>query len=218
MLTFVFPWRSRSLLHKARREWRLYLLVLPSLALVTTFAYFPAASAIYNSFFEWSGGESKQLIGLDNFRRAWSDPVLWNSFLTVSILMVFNLFKLLPSILIAVLIHRLRSDRWQYLYRVLLVIPMIVPGLVTLFIWKFIFDPKFGALNQVLDLTGLKSLLVSLDHFFGWGVFFQNASIGWLSQPQLILPSLFIFGFPWIGAAGVLIFLAGIAVDQPRDL
>ena len=195
---------------KLLREWKLYFFVLPSLALVLVFSYFPATSAVYHSFFEWAGGDTKQLIGLDNFRRAFHDQVLIDSFLTVSVLIVFNLFKMIPSILLAVLIHRLRSDRWQYLYRVLLVVPMIVPGLVTLFIWKFFFDPNLGVLNGLLDFTGLKGALVWLDHVFGWGVFYANVPIGWLSQPELILPSLFLWGFPWIGAVGVLIFLAGL--------
>ncbi len=195
---------------KALREWKLYFFIIPSLLLVATFSYFPAASAIYHSFFDWQGGDNKQLIGFDNFRRAMGDQVLWDSFKTVSILIVFNLFKMIPSILMAVLIHRLKSDNAQYLYRVLLVVPMIVPGLVTLFIWKFFFDPNLGVLNNVLDFTGIKSLLVSLDGFFGWGVFFDNVPIGWLSQPELILPALFIWGFPWIGTVGVLIYLAGL--------
>ena len=196
---------------KALREWKLYFLVLPALALVGTFAYFPAASAIYHSFFDWAGGDAKQFVGLENFRRAWNDQVLRDSFVTVAVLMVFNLFKMIPSILMAVLIHRLTSDRWQYLYRALLVVPMIIPSIVTLFIWKFFFDPNLGVLNQLLDLTGLKHVLVWLDQaVFHWNVFFDGVPIGWLSQPDLILPSLFLWGFPWIGAVGVLIYLAGL--------
>ncbi|MBL9191968.1 MAG: sugar ABC transporter permease [Opitutaceae bacterium] len=196
---------------KALREWRLYCFVVPSLVLVATFAYFPAVSAVYHSFFDWAGGEAKQWVGLDNFRRAFRDQVLWDSFRTVSVLMVFNLFKMIPAILLAVLIHRLRSDRWQYVYRALLVVPMIVPHLVTLFIWKFFFDPNFGVLNRMLDVTGFKRVLVWLDQsVFHWNVFSLDAPIGWLSQPNLILPSLFIWGFPWIGTVGVLIYLAGL--------
>lgn len=195
---------------KALSEWRLYLFVLPTVLLVGTFAYFPAASAIYHSFFEWGGGEAKQFIGLGNFQRAWHDQTLGQSLATVALLMVFNLFKMIPSILMAVLIHRLTSDRWQYLYRALLVVPMIIPSIVTLFIWKFFLDPNFGALNRLLDLTGGKQVLVWLDGIFHWGVFFEGVPIGWLSQPELVLPSLFIWGFPWIGAVGVLIYLAGL--------
>jgi ABC-type sugar transport system permease subunit len=93
----------------------------------------------------------------------------------------------------------------------LLVVPMIVPGLVTLFIWKFFLDPNLGVLNKLIDFTGLKSVLVAINDFFGWGVFFEGVPIGWLSQPELFLPALFIWGFPWIGTVGVLIYLAGLS-------
>jgi raffinose/stachyose/melibiose transport system permease protein len=196
---------------KALHEWPLYLFVLPSLVLVLLFAYFPALSAVYHSFFMWHGGNAKQFVGLRNFEALVRDATLWTSFATVGVLVVANIFKLIPSIALAVLVHRLKSSRSQYLYRVILVLPMIVPGLVTLFIWKSFFDPNFGLVNRLLDLTHLKAVLVWLDaDVFHWGVFRAAVPIGWLSQPQLILPALILWGFPWIGAVGVLIYLAGL--------
>jgi len=195
---------------KLLREWKLYFFIVPALLMVLIFSYFPAGSAIYHSFFDWSGGEAKQFISWDNYIRAFHDSTLLSSFVTVGALLIFNLFKMLPSILIAVLIHRVSSDKWQYAYRALLVVPMIVPHLVTLFIWKFILDPNLGALNRIIEATGFKSVLVWINDFFGWSVFFQDVPIGWLSQPELILPALFIWGFPWIGTVGVLIYLAGL--------
>jgi len=197
-------------LKKALNKWRLYFFVLPALVMIATFAYFPAASAVFHSAFDWQGGEAKTYAGLENFKRAVNDHILWQSFVTVGILVVANVFKLIPSIFVAVLIHRLISDKWQYWYRVLVVIPMIVPHLVVLFIWKFFFDPNLGVLNSVLNATGLKSLLVWLDGVFGWGVFLEGVPIGWLNEPALIIPSLIIWGFPWIGSVGVLIYLAGL--------
>lgn len=193
-----------------RRDWSLLLFLLPSLAVLATFAYYPAASAVYNSFFDWQGGDAKQFVGLNNFARMLNDRVLWHSFFVVAILTLFNVVKMLPSIAMAVVIHRLFSQRAQYLYRVLLVIPMLVPGLVTLFVWKFFFDPTLGPLNSFLEATGIHRLLAQIDGWVGWGVFTEDAPIGWLTQPELILPALFLWGFPWIGAVGVLIFLAGL--------
>lgn len=196
---------------KALNEWKLYLFVLPSLVAICTFSYFPALSALYHSFFEWSGGSIKQFLGLDNFRRILQDAVLWKSFGTIGILIVANLFKMIPAIVVAVLVHRLKSDKSQYWYRVMVVIPMIVPSLVTLFIWKFFFEPNLGVLNNLLDATHIKSLLVALDtNVLHWGVFREGTPIAWLGQPQLIIPSLIIWGFPWVGAVGVLIYLAGL--------
>lgn len=196
------------------RSWgrcAIWLFVLPSLALIVGFAYGPAASAIYHSFFEWQGGTSKRFIGLDNFRRAWNDGVFWWSFVTIGILVVANIIKLIPSVALAVLIHRMRSDRWQYWYRVLVVIPMVVPGLVVLFVWKFFLDPNIGPVNQLLDACGVKALLVHVDGWCGWGVFREDLPIGWLSQPALVIPALILWGMPWISSIGVLIYLAGLS-------
>lgn len=196
---------------KALLEWRLYLLVIPAIVLVGVFSYFPAASAIYHSFFRWQGGDAKEFIGLDNFSRALGDTIFWESFLVIAILVVANIVKLVPSIFVAVMIHRLKSDKWQYWYRVAVVLPMIVPSLVTLFIWKFFFDPTKGALNEFLQATGLKQVLVWLDaNVLHWDVFHAGLPIAWLGEPNLIIPSLIIWGFPWIGAVGVLIYLAGL--------
>jgi len=66
--------------------------------MVLIFSYFPAGSAIYHSFFDWSGGEAKQFISWDNYTRAFQDSTLLSSFVTVGALLIFNLFKMLPSI------------------------------------------------------------------------------------------------------------------------
>ena len=195
---------------KALLEWKLYLFIVPSMVLIATFSYYPTISAIYHSFFLWGGGDTKEFVGLKNFTDILNDKVFWTSFITIGILVIANIFRMIPSIFLAVLIHRLKSDRWQYWYRVLLVVPMIVPGLVTLFIWKFFFDPNLGVLNAALDASHLKVMLVHLDKFFGWGVFFEGVPTAWLGEPALIIPALIIWGFPWIGAVGVLIFLAGL--------
>jgi ABC-type sugar transport system permease subunit len=200
------PPRNRS----QRLDAALYLFVLPALVAVAVFCYAPAISAVYHSFFRWSGASETQFIGLDNFRRLIADSVLWQSFLTLGILAAANVLKLIPSIALAVLIHRVKSDRLQYIYRVLVVLPMMVPSLVVLFVWKGFFDANSGALNSFLESSGLMNLLCHIDTLLGWGIFKIGQSPAWLGQPDLIIPSLILWGFPWIGAVGVLMYLAGL--------
>ncbi|MBN1553363.1 MAG: hypothetical protein JXA11_01350, partial [Phycisphaerae bacterium] len=91
------------------------------------------------------------------------EPLFWNTFKLIGILLAANLFKMWPCIFAAVVLHRLRSEKWQYFYRVLLVIPMVVPSIVTLLIWKSFFDPTAGILNSVLQNTGMMALLHQMD-------------------------------------------------------
>ena len=89
-----------------------------------------------------------------------------------------------------------------YLYRVMFVIPMIIPGMVGILIWKYFYEPNNGILNGLLRMMGFLS---------------PTDSIQWLSDERLIIPSLIFMGFPWVGAFGVLIYLAGLQ-SIPEDV
>jgi ABC-type sugar transport system permease subunit len=197
------------------RYWPLYLLVLPSVAIVALFSYFPVASAVYHAFFRWNGDYINELTWFMNFEEAFRDPVLWRGFGIIGILVIANLFKMIPSIITAIVINRLSSPKASYLYKVLFVIPMIIPGMVWLLIWKFFYDPTYGILNQILSVTGILPLLCNLDAFFHWGIFTAGVSPVWLGDTNLIIPSLIFWGFPWVGIVGVLIYLAGLqSIDE----
>jgi ABC-type sugar transport system permease subunit len=143
--------------------------------------------------------------------RRLGDWLLWKSFTLIFILVAANLLKMWPSIFTAVCIHRLRSDRWQYVYRVLFVVPLIIPHMVGLLIWKFFYDPNVGPLNKVLTATHLDTALVWLDKWvLHLGVFTYPFKPAWLADPDLIIPALIFWGFPWVGVVGVLIYLAGL--------
>lgn len=146
-----------------RHLWPVYLLVLPSLALIATFSYFPAVSATYHAFFRWDGDEVSEFVDWANFERALQDPMLGKAFVLVMIFIAANLVKMVPSIITAVTIHRLASDRARYLYRVAFVIPMIIPGMVWLLLWKYFYNPIVGVLNNVLEATGTMVGLQWLD-------------------------------------------------------
>lgn len=150
------------------------------------------------------------LVYLISVRKA-GDNLLWLSFRLILILIAANLFKMWPSIFTAVCIHRLKSERWQYLYRVLFVIPMIIPQMVALLIWKFFYDPNVGVLNKILIMSGFDKILIWMDKWvLHLGVFTEPFKPAWLGNPDLIVSALVFWGFPWVGVVGVLIYLAGL--------
>jgi raffinose/stachyose/melibiose transport system permease protein len=195
----------------------LYAFLLPTVVLVALFMYFPAVSGIYYSFFNWNGDELATPVGLENYTRSLTnDPQFGHAFLVVGILFVASLFKMIPSILTAVVIHRITSDKMRYIYRLLFVVPMVIPWMVVLLIWKFFYDPVVGLLNSFLSSTGLMNALVAAN---GWlvnvgitdlTIFQSGRPPAWLGDHNLIIPSLIFWGFPWIGIIGVLIYLSGL--------
>jgi ABC-type sugar transport system permease subunit len=92
---------------------------------------------------------------------------------------------------------------------------MIIPSMVYLLVWKFFFQPE-GLFNRILHATGLMAVLGGLDRILGWGGLFAAAQNPvWLGSPDLVLPAMILWGFPWVGVVGVLIYLAGLqAIDR----
>lgn len=193
------------------KAWTAYFLVLPSLTLVLLFSYYPAVSGVFHSVFFWNGNDISYFTGLENYFFLFTDPAYLRGFVLVGILVLANIVKMAPSIATAVWIHRLKSDRAQYWYRVAFVIPMVVPSMVFILIWKLFYDPTIGPLNSVLRSSGLMNVLVWLDgNVLHWGSFTEAGSPAWLGDPNLAVFSLIFWGFPWVGAFGVLVYLAGL--------
>ncbi len=64
-------------LKRVATYWPMYFFVLPSALLVSVFAYFPAGSAMYHSFYRWNGHYINNFVGFGNFRRALGVPTYW---------------------------------------------------------------------------------------------------------------------------------------------
>jgi len=194
-----------------RHHWQIYLFVLPTVALVALFQYYPAASGVFHSFYRWNGADISEPVGLQNYLDLVKNADFWNSFRVAFILGLWNVIKMSTALAVAVAIHRCRSARMQFLYRVLFVVPMVLPGLVVVLIWRsFFFEATSGYLNLFLKSTGLMRVLDWLArNVLGWGdIFAPDKNPAWLGHPRLILPACIIWGFPWVGSFAVLTHLA----------
>ncbi len=212
MIGRTIRWRE------VKHHWEIYLFVVPTLLLIGLFIYYPAGSGVFHSFFRWNGADISEFVGVDNYVGLLKSSEFWQSFKIALILGLWNVVKMIPALLVAVCIHRCRSVKMQFLYRTLFVIPMVIPGLVVVLIWRsFFFEANSGFLNRFLNSTGLMGLLTWLDGFFHWGgVFVQGQAPAWLGDPRLILTACVVWGFPWVGSFAVLTHLAklqGISKD-----
>lgn len=180
----------RELWHKKH----LYFFLLPCFAFLLVFSYYPPLFAIYNSFFQWDGFSPRVFIGLQNFTELFKDKMFTGSIGNLLILMGSGLvIGLSVPLFVAELIFNLRNDRLRYIYRLLFIIPMVVPGLVGTFLWRFILDPNVGILNMLLTSIGGEA----------W-------RLQWLGGTRTVIPAFIIMGFPWVSGVNVLIYLAGL--------
>lgn len=203
---------------EVKYHWEIYLFVIPTLVLIGLFVYYPAASGVFHSFFRWNGADISEYVWLDNYISLLQSTEFWKSFKIAFILGGWNVIKMIPALLVAVCIHRCRSVRMQFFYRTMFVVPMVIPGLVVVLIWRsFFFEATSGYLNRFLFSTGLFNVLAYLDKLLQWGgIFVSGQSPAWLGDPRLILIACVIWGFPWVGSFAVLTHLAklqGISKD-----
>lgn len=157
------PASRRKWVHKSRTYFFLYLLMFPTVASMAVFGYYPKIDVLIKSVYRWTPGQIEEYIGAKHYLDAFSDPIFWQSFKVVMIMLVANLAKMWPGIIVAIALHRLLSDRWRYIYQVCFVIPMVVPSMVFILVWKSFYDPDFGILNRFLNGTGLMHVLAWLD-------------------------------------------------------
>lgn len=155
-------WRSR-IYNKSKLYLSLYLLVLPTSLSLLVFSYYPKIDVVLMSFFRWQPPLVQDWAGFNNYLEAFSDPIFWQSFQLVGIILLANLFKMWPGIFAAIALHRLANKKLRYLFQVSFVVPMIIPSMVWLLIWKSFYDPSFGLLNRFLNVTGGMEILNLLD-------------------------------------------------------
>lgn len=167
----------------------------PTFALLAIFSLVPFLWAFSTSFYDYEvGGESK-FVGLANYREYLSDPTLLPSFGNLLFLTAFSLLTVSTApLIIAKLIFSLRSERARYLYRVLFLIPIVVPGVAGLMIWQGMIYGDTGFLNELLRVVGREDL-----------------TRGWLSDPRTVIWAIVFIGFPFAGGINILIYYAGLA-------
>lgn len=174
-----------------------YLFIAPALLFAAVFLYYPSLSALYHSFFDWDGSASMSFVGLNNFTAMLNDPVMSLSFQNVLKLTAFGMaVELIVPLSVARLIIALRRRRAQEYFRVLFVIPLVVPLVVFYLMWQFIYDPTSGLLNGTLSALHLPPQ-------------------GWFGDPRQALVALMFVGFPFVDGFGLLIYTAGLqAIPQ----
>jgi len=186
--------RRRTFWYRLGRKKHLYLYLIPTFLLLSIFSYYPPLSAFYHAFFDWDGYQQLTFVGLGNFGQMLHDPELLGSVPHLLFLVAASLITgLSVPLLVAELIFNLRNARLGYVYRLLFVVPIVVPQIVTILLWQFILDPNNGLLDAVLGAVGG-----------------SNPHTDWLGDPRLALYALVLVGFPWVQGVNVLIYLAGL--------
>jgi putative chitobiose transport system permease protein len=168
-----------------------YLFLFPAIAILGLTVFFPAAQAFYLSFtrYEYDLTAVPEWVGLANFQRLLQDPLFWQTLRNTFIYLigVVPILVILPLIIAILVNQKLRGMNW---FRLAFYTPVVISMVVAGIAWKSLYASN-GILNQLIETLGLPN-------------------IGWLTNPNLALPSVMMVTI-WKGLGYyMVIYLAGL--------
>jgi ABC-type sugar transport system permease subunit len=135
-----------------RRNYTPYLFILPALAMLIIFLYYPILGALQISFNEWSGMGPKKFVGFKNYANLFTDRTFWHS-IRLTFLWVILSTVVLPigGLLLAMLVEYTTKARLiAGISRTILFMPMMMSLVAVGLLWSLIFNPTMGLLNALL--------------------------------------------------------------------
>ena len=171
--------------------------LLPVIVIFGVFSWFPIVRALIMSVQETNLVDT-QFVGLDNFRYVLADPLLWTAVRNTAYFAFLALLFGYPIPLVAaVLMSEVR--RYKGLYSALAYLPVVVPPVVAVLLWKFFYDGSpNGVFNTILGWVGL-------------------GPYPWLQDASTAMPSL-VLAATWAGAGGTIIIYLAALTSVPPEL
>jgi multiple sugar transport system permease protein len=165
-------------------QWLPYLLLLPSLAAICLIELYPFIQGVVFSFHKGTLLGTGAFVGLQNYTRLFSSPdfyhSLWFSFL-------FALFNVTISYLLGLALALFLNLEFhgRGVIRVLLLLPWIVPAVVSIVSWKWLIADRSGLVNVVLTSLGLEPIYFLSES--GWAMVAVIVIKIWRSFPFMML-------------------------------
>src|SRR5437016_13223708 len=179
-------------------RWLALTLLLPTVALLGLFIAYPFIEGVRLSVTDAKVGIPGHFVGLQNFEKVWNASIfhvaVWNTCLYTA---VTTVFKLALGLWLALLLNN--NFKGKAFTRAFILLPFIIPTVLSTLAWKWMFDPTFSVINWGLFRLGL-----------------IEGRINWLGDPDLALISVMIVNV-WRGVPFYAIsLLAGLQTISPE--
>jgi multiple sugar transport system permease protein len=175
-----------------------WLMMAPPLLFLAALVGYPFCYGILLSLQNRPVAHPGTFVGLKNFATNFNDPIFWRvAFNTFVYTAVATLLKMVGGLALAVAMNQ--QFPLKNLVRALLLLPFIVPTVLSTVAWMWILDPAFSVLNWVLLLVGV-----------------PKPGPSWLGNPILAMVSIIAIntwrGLPFYGIT----LLAGLQTVPPE--
>jgi multiple sugar transport system permease protein len=185
---------------KSDKNWLGAWFMLPAAAFLILFLAYPLGLGIWLSFTDARLGRGGEFVGIENYDFLRDDPIFWLSvFNTLLYTSVASIIKFALGLYLALLLNERLP--FKAIIRAIVLIPFIVPTVLSAIAFWWLFDPQFSIISWSLRQLGLIS--ANID-FLGdpwnarWSVIFANiwrgvpfVAITLLAGLQTVSPSLY---------------------------
>ena len=154
------------------------------------FTLWPVASSIYFSFTKYDVVSSPEWVGLDNYRRLFTDDRRFGISIRNSLVYTLLYVPLHVGSALAVALLLNQARRLTGVYRTLYYLPSITPMVATAYLWIWILNPNDGVVNRFLRFLHLPAPAWTVDPFW--------------TKPTIVMSQL------WLLGGAMIIFLAGL--------
>ena len=167
-----------------------YAFISPAIIGLLLFVGYPMVTSLYHSFTQWNGLTPATWIGFGNYVQMFTrDPTFWSSLGVTLLWVVVSVpVTIAAGLGLAVLVDR--AFKGVKLFRTIFYLPVVLPAVAVLTLWKYIYDPTYGLANELLRDLHLPTVM-------------------WLGDSRTALASILIVGVWGIGGT-MIIFLAGL--------
>lgn len=135
-----------------------YLMVLPAVVIVLGVVVYPVISGVVSSFYDVTlrtlNTGNIAFVGLRNFQRVFADPVFVKASVNTLVWVVLNVVAQLGlGLALALLLHRAMPGIG--FFRSGILVPWVVPSVVAVLTWRWMYDPSVGIVNEMLLKLGV---------------------------------------------------------------
>jgi len=191
--------RTRLRMWLSRSSTQGYLLVAPAFLWLLILLGYPFILSIWIAFTNKTVGQAGEFIGLANFTRQWESEIFRRAFLnTLVYTAIATIFKLGLGFGLSLLLNQAFFGR--RIVRAILLLPWIVPTVLSTMAWLWMFDSNLSSINWVLRNMGL-----------------ITKNIPWLTDPTMALASIIIVNV-WRGIPFFAITLLAGLQTVPQEL
>lgn len=206
-----------------RREARqFYFFAAPWIIGFVIFTFGATLASLILSMSKWDALSPAHFVGFRNYAdMLFNDPRFYKSLGVTLYYAVFSIpLAIAGGLGVSVLLNQKLFG--VKIFRTIYYLPVVISGVATSVLWQYVFNPKTGLLNRIMESTGLMTIFTTwhiipgfANGQFTWYPMLAKAPL-WLNDPNTALNSFIIMGFWGVGGA-MIVYLAALQ-GVPEEL